>query len=100
MKSYAVEFDSELFGYLRVVMTEKEIRSLDTWIALNDLLDVNVFVHPDDEDIAFEGDVLKARWLVSIWTCKRNRVDEKDKAFYTTTNEEIEHIFATDISEL
>ena len=100
MKKYAVEFDSELFGYLRVEMTEKDAASLDFWTDLNDLLDVNVFVHPDDEDIAFEGNVLGARWLASIWTCKRQRVDEGKSAFTTTTNEEIEHIFLTDVSEI
>ena len=100
MKNYAVEFDSELFGYLRVQMTEKEAASLDFWTELNDLLDVNVFVHPDDEDIAFEGNVLGARWLVSIWACKRQRVDDVKQAFTTMTNEEIEHIFSTDVSEV
>jgi len=100
MKNYAVEFDSELFGYLRVQMTEKEAASLDFWTELNDLLDVNVFVHPDDEDIAFEGNVLGARWLVSIWACKRKRVEGIEGAFATITNEEIEHIFLTDVSEV
>jgi hypothetical protein len=99
MKNYAVEFDSELFGYLRVEMTEDDAASQDTWIDLNDLLAVNVFVHPDDEDIVFEGNVLGARWLVSIWACKRERIDSVKQGFTTTFNEEIEHIFATDISE-
>ena len=100
MKNYAVEFDSELFGYLRVVMTEKEIRSLDFWTDLNDLLDVNIFVHPDDEDTAYDGNILGARWLASIWACKRKRIDGVKQAFTTMTNEEIEHIFSTDISEV
>lgn len=100
MKKYAVEFDSELFGYLRVEMTEKEAATLDFWTGLNDLLDVNVFVHPDDEDIAFEGNVLGARWLVSIWTCKRVRGNVKCAFDGFVTNEEIEHIFLTDVSDI
>ena len=100
MKKYAVEFDSELFGYLRVEMTEEDAASLDFWTGLNDLLDVNIFVHPDDEDIAFDGNVTGARWLVSIWACKRERITGAKNAFSTTFNEEIEHIFLTDISEI
>lgn len=100
MKKYAVEFDSELFGYLRVEMTQEDAASLDFWTDLNDLLDVNIFVHPDDEDMAHEGNILGARWLVSIWACKRKRVDGVKQAFTTMTSEEIEHIFSTDVSEV
>lgn len=95
MKKYAIEFDSELFGYLQVEMTEEEAASQDAWYDLNDLIAVNVFVHPDDEDLAFDSGADKARWLVSIWACKKFKGEEQ-----TSFNEEIEHIFLTDIKEL
>lgn len=94
MKKYAVEFESELFGHLKVAVTEKEISELDIWVGLNDLLDVNIFVHPDDEDMAFDGNVLGSRWLVSIWACKR------DEDGVCTTNEELEAISLSDVREL
>ena len=88
MKKYAIEFDSILFGQIKVAVTGQDLLNDDAWVDLNDLISVNIFPHPDDEG---KEDALGMRWFVSIWT-NRN----KDELF--SFGSEIESMNHTEVT--
>lgn len=66
--------NSELFGNIKVQVANLED---DMWIGLNMLLDINIFVHPDDEDLELED----ARWIASIYACKDGSIGEEIESY-------------------
>jgi hypothetical protein len=88
MKNYAIEFESVLFGRIKVAVTGQDIISDDVWVDLNDLISVNIFPHPDDEG---KEDALGMRWFVSVWT-------NRSKDGFVSFGSEIESVYHTEVT--
>lgn len=87
MKEYNVIVISDMFGYMKFRIDEDEAHDEDVWITINKYLDVNLFVHPEEEGKMADGaDPTSINWLASIWSTKM------DNNMIGTYNEEIEHV--------
>lgn len=76
--------NSKLFGELRVSVDIEDLTD-DHWEDISGLLDINLFIVPDDEDKEYS----EARWCASIWT---NKIHYKDGRKVAVYGEEIESI--------
>ena len=87
MKEYNVIVISDMFGYMKFKIDEYEAHDEDVWLSVNDYLEVNLFVHPEEEGkIADGADPTTINWIASVWSCKMN------ENMVSTYHEEIEHV--------